>query len=47
MFNLILIILIGAKLNMLNGWFLTLVIISCIFNLIVYSVNLYKAGQDL
>ena len=43
----ILFLMIGLKLNMLNGWYLALVIIKFIFDLIDFGIKMFKKGSEL
>lgn len=43
----ILFLIIGAKLNILNGWYLALIIIKIILDLISFGFDMLKKGSEL
>ena len=43
----ILFLIIGAKLNILEGWYLALVIIRIILDLIDYGIRMLKKGSEM
>lgn len=45
MISTILFILIGIKLNILNGWYLALVITKIVFNIIEFGIKCIKIGR--
>ena len=43
----ILFLIIGAKLNILNGWYLSLIIIKLILDLVDFGIKMFKKGNEL
>ena len=43
----ILFLIIGAKLNILNGWYLALVIIKFILDILDFGIKMFKRGSEL
>lgn len=43
----ILFLIIGLKLNILNGWYLALIIIKFIFDLVDFGIKMFKKGNEL